>query len=133
MERRTMPIATVSHRLSAQDFDLVRAIHMFDGLESSRSRVPGHREEVVIALAAPRKLASVLLDYTFFVNNNPLYVRVEGWLNGQWRELVPKTKSKAFAGNKQEFAIVAEGAVSQLRVTTYPDGGINRIRLQARD
>ncbi len=29
-----MPVANALHRLSAQDFDLVRAIHMFDGLEA---------------------------------------------------------------------------------------------------
>lgn len=43
MERRTMPIANVSHRLSAQDLGLVRTIHMFDGLEAAVvDRLIGH-------------------------------------------------------------------------------------------
>ncbi|MGE3262338.1 MAG: serine hydrolase [Bacteriovoracia bacterium] len=106
-------------------------IHMFDGMESSRSRDPGHHEEVVIELAAPTQIGRVELDYTFFVNNNPLYVSLHGLSGNKWIELVPKTKAKAFAGNRQEFHFPHAEIFTAVQVKTYPDGGINRIRIFA--
>lgn len=104
-------------------------IHMFDGLESARSRKPGHHEEVVIRLARPGRIERVILDFTFFVNNNPLFVSLEGKSEGRWLVLAPKTKVKAFAGNEKEFLFQRPELFSHLRVTTYPDGGINRIKV----
>lgn len=106
-------------------------IHMFDGLESARSRVAGHHEEAVIRLAEPTRIARIVLDYTYFVNNNPLYVSLEGLSGNEWVELVPKNKSKPFAGNQQEFLISREEIFSQIRVKTFPDGGIHRVRVFA--
>ncbi|MGZ3696120.1 MAG: serine hydrolase, partial [Bdellovibrionota bacterium] len=104
-------------------------IHMFDGMESSRSREPGHSEEVVIQLGKPTSISRIQLDYTFFVNNNPLYVSVHGLSRDGWMDLAPKTKTKAFAGTIQEFSVQQKGLFSQVKVITYPDGGINRIRV----
>jgi allantoicase len=106
-------------------------IHMFDGLESARSRNPGHSEQVVIQLGAPTRIGLIELDYTFFVNNNPLYVQIEGLSEGRWIELVPKNKSKPFAGNLQRFCFAREEVFAELKLTTYPDGGINRVRAWA--
>ena len=103
-------------------------LHMFDGMESARSRKAGHSENVTIALAAPAVLEKVQLDFHYFVNNNPLQVQIEGLVGGQWVTLVPKTPVKAFAGNTREFLVESAAQVSQIRVTTFPDGGINRIR-----
>jgi allantoicase len=47
-------------------------INMFDGMESARSRIPGHFEEVVAKLSRPAPIKSIEMDFTFFVNNNPL-------------------------------------------------------------
>lgn len=114
-------------------------LHMFDGLESARSRVPGHHEEVVIELAQPRRLTHIDLDFTFFVNNNPVAVSLHGWpadaktppsssLSDGWIELVGKTSVKAYAGGIKRFVFSNPHAIRQLLVRTYPDGGINRIR-----
>lgn len=103
-------------------------IHMFDGLESARSRKPGHFEEVTIALAKPRALQKVLMDFKFFVNNNPAFVSIEGRHNGEWIVLADKTFVKPFAGNQKMFELWETRAVDQVRVRTYPDGGINRLR-----
>jgi allantoicase len=106
------------------------AIHMFDGLESARSRKKGHFEEVVIKLAEISKISRIVLDFTYFVNNNPLEVQFFG-LNkqNQWVELVSKTNVKAFAGNKKEFRVKSQGEFSDLKLITLPDGGVNRLEV----
>lgn len=106
-------------------------ISMFDGLESARSRKPGHSEEVVVELARPAKINRIEMDFTFFVNNNPLYVSILGKVNGEWHLLVEKTKVKAFAGSSKEFKIKPDHLVEQVKVITYPDGGINRLKVFA--
>ena len=105
------------------------AIHMFDGLESSRSRDFGHHEEVVMQLGKPIRIKSILLDFTFFVNNNPREVSIDGFLDDQWVELIQKTNVKFFAANQKEFQVESSVKVQRLRVKTYPDGGINRIKV----
>jgi allantoicase/malate synthase/CubicO group peptidase (beta-lactamase class C family) len=107
------------------------AINMFDGLESARSREPGHSEEVIISLAKTSSIDSIEMDFTYFVNNNPMFVSVEAKLNGEWTEIISKTKVKAFAGNKKIFKINSKSAISDLKVITYPDGGMNRLKVWA--
>ena len=106
------------------------AIHMFDGLESARSRKKGHFEEVVIKLAEVAKISRIILDFTYFVNNNPLEVQFFG-LNkqNQWVEIVAKTNVKAFAGNKKEFLVKSKDEFSDLKLITLPDGGVNRLEV----
>jgi allantoicase len=105
-------------------------LHMFDGMESARSREPGHHEEIGIRLARPVRVESIWLDFTWFVNNNPREISIEGLSQGRWRELVPRTGVKAFAGNQRRFGIGEVAVIEELRVKTYPDGGINRIRVR---
>jgi allantoicase len=104
-----------------------RPLNMFDGLESARSRKPGHHEEVIIRLAKPAHLESIVLDFTFFVNNNPLDVAVQGQYGEEWVDLVPCTWVKGFAGSQKAFAIHDARSFEVLRVQTFPDGGLNRL------
>jgi len=104
-------------------------LHMFDGLESARSRQPGHREHVTIALARPARVGRVRVDFTHFVNNNPRELLVEGRANGAWITLVPRTPVKAFASNIAEWVTPEPAVCDQVRVTAYPDGGMNRIHV----
>jgi allantoicase len=71
----------------------------------------------------------VLLDFTFFVNNNPLFVSIEGKSGDSWVTLAEKTKVKAFAGKQKKFRIRDQRVFSELKVKTFPDGGVNRIRV----
>lgn len=103
-------------------------LNMFDGLESARSRIPGHFEEVTVALARPSVLHRLELDFTYFVNNNPREVLIQGLVNGSWKELVSKTYVKSFAGDRKTFLISEAGLVSELRVQTHPCGGLNRLK-----
>lgn len=108
-------------------------IHMFDGLESSRSRDPNHFEEVIIKLGKKSRLSQIEMDFKYFINNNPLYVSIMGLqssLRGEdWLELVTKEKVKPFAGNKKIFNLNSQVSFEQILVRVYPDGGINRIKV----
>jgi allantoicase/malate synthase/CubicO group peptidase (beta-lactamase class C family)/2-oxo-4-hydroxy-4-carboxy--5-ureidoimidazoline (OHCU) decarboxylase len=107
-------------------------LNMFDGLESARSRNPQHFEELQLQLAKPIVIGQVILDFKYFVNNNPKLIRVEGWLRKKWVELVPETDVKAFAGNQIKFDVSSKEKIAKLRVVTLPDGGINRIHVFAK-
>jgi allantoicase len=104
-------------------------LHMFDGLESARSREPGHSEHVTIALARAAPIGRIRVDFTHFVNNNPRELQVEGFTGGAWITLVPRTPVKAYAGNAAEWLVHESAACDQIRVTAYPDGGLNRIHV----
>ena len=67
------------------------------------------------------------LDFKFFVNNNPREVSIEGLCGDDWMPLVKKTNVKAYAANKKEFIIDDGLKYAQLRVKTFPDGGVNRL------
>ncbi len=103
-------------------------INMFDGMESARSRVPGHYEEVVIQLARPSALAKLQMDFTYFVNNNPLEVSVDGFTDGKWVSLVTKTNVKAFRGSVKQFELEDKAIYSELKIRSYPCGGMNRFK-----
>lgn len=104
-------------------------INMFDGLESARSRKPGSNEEVVVALAVPALVRAIEMDFTYFVNNNPLDVSVDGLSNGKWLTIVERTNVKAFAANTKVFELNRPEIFEQVRVKTYPCGGMNRLRV----
>jgi malate synthase len=104
-----------------------RPLNMFDGLESARSREPGHHEEMVIQLARPSRLEKLVMDFTYFVNNNPLELAVQGQLGEEWVELVPRTWVKGFAGSQKAFTVADTRSFEVLRVQTFPDGGLNRL------
>jgi allantoicase len=101
---------------------------MFDGAESARSRIKNHFEEIVIELGKPAKLHRIEIDFTYFINNNPNELSVDALVKGNWISIVPKTEVKAYAGNTIEFKIAQTEMIEQLKITTFPDGGMNRIR-----
>jgi len=103
-------------------------MNMFDGLESARSRKPDHFEECILGLAYPCTVHRIELDFTYFVNNNPLFVSLEGKNEkGDWITLAEKYRVKAFASNKIAFEVSHNSIVSEVRLKTIPDGGVNRI------
>jgi allantoicase len=66
------------------------------------------------------------------VNNNPRAIRALGWVDGQWRELIPITEVKAFAANLKEYSLSSALRTKRLKFEIFPDGGINRIRVYGR-
>ena len=103
-------------------------LSMFDGMESARSRKKDHSEEVVVALAKPAKIHRLELDFTYFVNNNPLYVSIYGLSKGEWKTLINRNNVKAFAGSTKEYKLNENNTFEQIRVVTHPDGGMNRLK-----
>jgi allantoicase/malate synthase/CubicO group peptidase (beta-lactamase class C family) len=103
-------------------------INMFDGMESARSRAPGHFEEVVLSLAKPLPVKRIEMDFTYFVNNNPLEVSVDAFTGKEWKEIIPRTWVKPFRGNEKHFTITHHEKIEQLRIRTFPCGGMNRFR-----
>jgi malate synthase len=106
-------------------------LHMFDGLESARSRKTGHFEEVILRLAKPSAIGQIILDFQYFVNNNPNEIAVEGLSGGKWFSLVDQQNVKAFAGNQKQFSVYRLEVFEKIRVLIFPDGGINRIKVFA--
>jgi allantoicase len=101
-------------------------LNMFDGLETARSREPGHHEELIIQLARAGRLEKLTVDFTYFVNNNPMELAVQGRIGDEWVELVPRTWVKGFAGSQKSFVIQDTRSFEVLRIQTFPDGGLNR-------
>lgn len=104
-------------------------LNMFDGFESARSRGVDHYEEVVLELAQESSIRKIEIDFTFFRNNNPLALSIDA-LNGEkWIPLVEKTVVKSYAGNEIAFILAPNKPVRRLKITVYPDGGMNRVRV----
>ncbi len=100
------------------------ALHMFDGLENARSRVPGNKEVIEIGLPKKAHVNIMEFEFTHYVNNNPMYLSVS--VDG--KEIVPKTFVKPFANNTKRFSL-PNIEMERFILTIYPDGGVNRIRL----
>ncbi len=107
-------------------------IHMFDGLESARSRIPGHFEEARLQPGQAWPIEEIEMDFRFFVNNNPREIEVHGKVAGNWKPLVPRTRVKEYAGNRFRFKITEPVVCEEIRLVVHPDGGMNRLKLWAR-
>eukprot|EP00392_Amoebophrya_sp_AT5.2_P011197 g11272.t1 len=122
---------------------------MHDGFETKRTRdVDGIQEAVFWLERGTGSLAAVEWDFSFFVNNNPVYVELLASADPapsafdetccSRRVLVPKTFAKPYRGNrmrvalKQDPAGVNHGKADELHfiaVRLFPCGGVNRLKL----
>jgi malate synthase len=103
-------------------------IHMFDGLESARSRTIGHFDQVIIQLSHAAKIHRYEFDFTYFVNNNPREISLLGFDGSQWHIVLDKYSVKRFAGNKFQFKCEPKLFFEQIKIQTWPDGGLNRFK-----
>lgn len=113
---------------------------MGDGWETSRSRGADHVDFVVVALGLEGSLDRVEVDFTYFVLNNPVSLRVLGArapLGGAdieeraWIEVIRSTRVKQLAGatlTVEASSLASRGPFTHLRLETAPDGGANRLR-----
>jgi len=86
-----------------------------------------------------------MVDFTYFVNNNPREVEILGGelpsgqpslVDVNWQVIVPRTFVKPYRGNKIVFPITTTSSghgllpakVSVLLIRVFPDGGLNRVR-----
>lgn len=103
------------------------ALNMFDGFESARSRKKDNYEEIIVQLAEVSKISTIILDFEFFINNNPREISIYALFETIWQPLVFKRNVKAYAGNVIKFDISNELKFSQIKINIFPDGGINRL------
>jgi len=131
-----------------------RGKDMGDGWETKRSRHPSHKDWTIIQLAQRAYLTSAEIDTIHFLGNFPDTVELhaldlstssnlalEQLINvdegvAGWRTILPKTKvgpgKQHFFDLQPEDRAGASTAVTHVRVTMHPDGGLKRVRLIGR-
>ena len=107
------------------------ALSMFDGFESARSRVDGHKEVLEIQLDPPRKIKSVDLEMDFFVNNNPKSIQCFGSSDKEYFEISEVESLKEYAGNTKRILFNCDEVLKKMKFDVFPDGGINRVKLNS--
>lgn len=111
---------------------------MGDGWETARRRGPGN-DWVIIALGQPGVIERAEIDTAHFKGNYPDRVSLEGAIfesdeqallgENAWQTLLPDAKLKMDQQHYFDEGLQPIGAVSHVRVSIYPDGGVSRIRL----
>lgn len=110
-----------------------------DGWEPRRRRGPGH-DAAIVRLGMPGRVRAVVVDTSYFEGESPAECSLEGVaLPGfpdvsallaedlVWTELVPRA---ALAGGVENvFEVAANVRVTHVRLRTFPDGGIARLRV----
>jgi allantoicase len=107
-------------------------LHMFDGMESARSRTLDHFEEAHLKPGLPLPIEEIEMDFHYFVNNNPREVEVLGKVSGEWKTILPRIRVKEYAGTHFTAALTPAVVCEEIRLRVYPDGGMNRFKLWAR-
>jgi allantoicase len=108
-----------------------------DGWESRRKRVTGH-DSCVLELGAPGRVYGFDIDTAHFVGNHPPFAAIEGLrappgtpleelLARSWVKLLPQVPLGP--GCQNLFAAEPCEAVSHVRLSIYPDGGVARLRV----
>jgi allantoicase len=108
-----------------------------DGWESRRKRGAGH-DWCILRLGTVGRVYGFDIDTAHFVGNHPPYASVEGLrapadaaladlVAGAWRPLLPQSPIKA--GSQNLFAAEPGDAVSHVRLSIFPDGGVARFRV----
>ena len=114
---------------------------MGDGWETARRRGPGN-DWVILALGHAGEIEKVEVDTAHFKGNYPDRVAVEAAVfasdadavaeSGAWKPLLAETKLIMDKQHYFENELESLGAVTHVRVSIYPDGGISRLRLHGR-
>lgn len=118
-----------------------RGVNMGDGWETARRRGPGN-DWVVLALGHAGVIEAVEVDTAHFKGNYPDRVTLDAAMftadevpqndSPRWQPLL--TESKLEMDKQHEFSteLKSPGAVSHVRMSIFPDGGISRLRLFGR-
>jgi allantoicase len=106
---------------------------MGEGWETARRREPGN-EWVVVRLAGAGVVTLAEMDTSWFLGNAPESARLTGLPAGAdpaepaaWVELLPRTR---LLPDTRHRVVLARGPeVTDVRLDSYPDGGLARLRL----
>lgn len=117
-----------------------RSSFMGDGWETKRRRGPGH-DWTIVRLAAPGTIHRVEIDTDHFKGNAPDHCRIDAVhaphataadLQAEataWRPLLPESKLQPHSRHRWEDELADPQPVTHVRLSTYPDGGVARLRL----
>jgi len=115
-----------------------RGVNMGDGWETARRRGPGN-DWVIFALGSAGVVERVEIDTAHFKGNYPDRVSVEAAMfnshdqavadDARWQTLLPETKLQMDQQHYFESELEHVAAVSHVRVSIYPDGGVSRVRV----
>ncbi len=118
-----------------------RGVNMGDGWETARRRGPGN-DWVVVALGRPGIIERAEVDTAHFKGNYPDRVSLEATSfanhadalpdSERWQTLLPETKVSMDQQHYFEDELEDIGAVTHVRLSIYPDGGVSRLRLFGR-
>ncbi|KZT42454.1 Allantoicase [Sistotremastrum suecicum HHB10207 ss-3] len=99
---------------------------LYSGWETKRHN-PTY-DWVIIRLGAPGSIVGFDIDTSHFNGNEAPEASVDGLINGQWQEILPKVPLGPDARHLFQLSQLAPGC-SQVRLNQYPDGGIARFRV----
>jgi len=117
-----------------------RSENMGGGWETRRRRGPGF-DWIVVRLGAPGEVGLVEIDTNFFKGNCPDCCSLEGIYapnaaltelvdtSAAWRGVLPETKLTPHTRHFFREEIVQHGALTHVRLSIYPDGGVSRLRV----
>ena len=115
-----------------------RGVNMGDGWETARRRGPGN-DWVVLALGHPGTIEKVEVDTAHFKGNYPDRISLDAAMfasgsdvpldGSDWQVLLPESKLEMDKQHYFEEELADLGAVSHVRMSIYPDGGVSRLRL----
>jgi allantoicase len=106
-----------------------RGVNMGDGWETKRSRSSGP-DWVIVKLGAEGTLTRVEVDTAHFKGNFPESCAIQvGTNDGEWHEVLVKTKLQANTRHFYEAEILAHAPATHARFQIFPDGGVSRLRL----
>lgn len=110
-----------------------------DGWETRRRREPGN-DWAIVRLGSPGRITAVDVDTSFFTGNFPEFVSVEacgceGYPSpaeligpkARWTEIIPRSPLRGDIHNT--FRVTDERRFTHVRLNTYPDGGVARLRV----
>ncbi|KAG6867824.1 hypothetical protein C0993_010583 [Termitomyces sp. T159_Od127] len=118
-----------------------RGKNMGGGWETKRSRTKGHKDWAIIKLGVPGVLEHVVVDTHHFKGNFPESCEVHGLYTDtsinrktldreeNWTLILPRTKLGPHRQHYFQFENVEGKSYSHVKVTIYPDGGLQRIRI----
>ena len=120
------------------------ATHMGDGWETKRRRGPGH-DWTIVRLGARGTLRRIEIDTRHFKGNAPGACRLDACAaeeshvveraladDDPWIEVLPRTPLHPHTRHTFEDEVRAIGAVTHVRLSIYPDGGVGRLRVYGR-
>lgn len=122
------------HNLNLPD----QGTHMGDGWETARRRGPGH-DWVIFELGRPGKVEKIEIDTAFYKGNYPDRAEIRAALvtatdnlksdSESWAVLLPECKLGMDKLHTFSKEIQDVGVVSHIRLNSFPDGGVMRLRI----